>query len=268
MSYASSGRFPDRRRTSTAAAFTPRYSSPPTSRSPPRVRRSSTRSGWTRANTDPISRRCSGTKCFRSCGVGVIQKRAFQQASDPPPQGGAPTPKLTETKSPSSTVGPPTFAMNAQSPTTPARTDTPKPRDTVATVVRVKRDEGGTDGDRVRHREIGNLWLGARKASSRQGSEGNLNGERSEEQRAGRESQSGDLVCLHLPSMAGAGARDNTGAINTDAAMVGLEIRPYRSADAAGTLAVFLAAITQTASADYSREQIAAWARPGSRTVP
>jgi len=75
-------------------------------------------------------------------------------------------------------------------------------------------------------------------------------------------------VCLHLTSMAGVGARDNTGAMNTDAATVGLEIRPYSSADAAGTLAVFLAAITQVASADYSREQIAAWARPRSRTVP
>src|SRR5699024_2225824 len=75
-------------------------------------------------------------------------------------------------------------------------------------------------------------------------------------------------VCLHLTSMAGAGARDITGAMNTEAATVGLEIRPYRSADAAGTLAVFLAAITRTASADCSREQIAAWARPGSRTVP
>ena len=41
-----------------------------------------------------------------------------------------------------------------------------------------------------------------------------------------------------------------------------------RNADAAGTLAVFLAAITQVASTDYSREQIAAWARPRSRTVP
>src|SRR5699024_11923691 len=115
-------------------------------------------------------------------------------------------------------------------PKTPARTDTAKTRATVATFVHVKADEGGTDGHRVRHREIGNLWLGARKASSRQGSQGNLNGERTEEQRAGPESQSGDLVCLHLPSMAGAGASDNTGAIDTGAAMVGLEKRSYRSA--------------------------------------
>ena len=39
-------------------------------------------------------------------------------------------------------------------------------------------------------------------------------------------------------------------------------IRPYGEADAAATLAIFLAAITETAAADYSPEQIQAWARP------
>lgn len=46
-----------------------------------------------------------------------------------------------------------------------------------------------------------------------------------------------------------------------------MDIRSYRSEDAQGTLAVFLAAVTVTASADYSREQIAAWARPDRRNV-
>lgn len=45
-----------------------------------------------------------------------------------------------------------------------------------------------------------------------------------------------------------------------------IEIRPYAASDAAGTLAVFLAAVTGTASADYSPEQIRAWA--GERDVP
>lgn len=42
-------------------------------------------------------------------------------------------------------------------------------------------------------------------------------------------------------------------------------IRPYRFADAADTLAIFLAAVTETAAADYSPEQIQAWARPEAR---
>ena len=41
-----------------------------------------------------------------------------------------------------------------------------------------------------------------------------------------------------------------------------IDVRPYEYADAAGTLALFLAAITETASADYSAEQIQAWAAP------
>lgn len=45
-------------------------------------------------------------------------------------------------------------------------------------------------------------------------------------------------------------------------------VRAYRSEDAAATLAVFVDAITQTAAADYSPEQVAAWARPGERSVP
>ena len=38
--------------------------------------------------------------------------------------------------------------------------------------------------------------------------------------------------------------------------------------DAAATLAVFLDAITVTASADYSPQQVAAWSAPQDRTVP
>ncbi|WP_241988786.1 GNAT family N-acetyltransferase [Cryobacterium sp. TMT1-2-2] len=44
-------------------------------------------------------------------------------------------------------------------------------------------------------------------------------------------------------------------------------IRPYGHADAAGTLAIFLAAVTETAAADYSPEQIQAWARPEDRDL-
>ncbi|WP_207797234.1 hypothetical protein [Arthrobacter glacialis] len=44
-------------------------------------------------------------------------------------------------------------------------------------------------------------------------------------------------------------------------------IRPYRLADAADTMAVFLAAVTETAAADYSPEQIQAWARPEAREL-
>ncbi|ROS23368.1 putative acetyltransferase [Rathayibacter sp. PhB127] len=45
-----------------------------------------------------------------------------------------------------------------------------------------------------------------------------------------------------------------------------IAILPYAASDAAGTLAVFLAAVTETAAADYSPEQIRAWA--GERDVP
>ena len=44
-------------------------------------------------------------------------------------------------------------------------------------------------------------------------------------------------------------------------------IRPYRHADAADTLAIFLTAVTETAAADYSPEQIHAWARPEAREL-
>ncbi|GAB3406362.1 GNAT family N-acetyltransferase [Schumannella luteola] len=44
-------------------------------------------------------------------------------------------------------------------------------------------------------------------------------------------------------------------------------LRPYSPADAEATLAVFLAAVISTASADYSPEQIAAWAAPEQRSV-
>ena len=44
-------------------------------------------------------------------------------------------------------------------------------------------------------------------------------------------------------------------------------IRSYGEADAADTLAVFLAAVTETAAADYSPEQVRAWARPETRDL-
>ena len=47
-----------------------------------------------------------------------------------------------------------------------------------------------------------------------------------------------------------------------------IEVRSYRGEDASATLTVFVEAITQTAAADYSPAQIAAWARPEQRTVP
>ncbi|MDR6199154.1 putative acetyltransferase [Microbacterium sp. SORGH_AS428] len=53
-----------------------------------------------------------------------------------------------------------------------------------------------------------------------------------------------------------------------DSAALRVALRPYSSADAAATLAVFTDAITQTASAHYTPEQIEAWARPGRRDLP
>lgn len=44
-------------------------------------------------------------------------------------------------------------------------------------------------------------------------------------------------------------------------------IRQYRPADAADTMAIFLADVTDTAAADYSPEQIQAWARPETREL-
>jgi putative acetyltransferase len=46
-----------------------------------------------------------------------------------------------------------------------------------------------------------------------------------------------------------------------------VEIRAYEPSDVADTLAVFTAAITQTAADDYSPEQIRAWAKPGQRDL-
>ncbi len=46
-----------------------------------------------------------------------------------------------------------------------------------------------------------------------------------------------------------------------------IEVHCYRSEDAAATLTGLLKAITETAAADYSPGQIAAWARPEQRTV-
>ncbi|WKK72594.1 GNAT family N-acetyltransferase [Rathayibacter oskolensis] len=45
-------------------------------------------------------------------------------------------------------------------------------------------------------------------------------------------------------------------------------LREYRPSDAAATLEVFLAAVTGTAAADYSPEQISAWARADDRPLP
>jgi len=44
-------------------------------------------------------------------------------------------------------------------------------------------------------------------------------------------------------------------------------IRPYEHSDAAETLAVFILAVTETASADYTAEQVQAWAQPERRDV-
>ncbi|WP_243400291.1 GNAT family N-acetyltransferase [Arthrobacter glacialis] len=52
---------------------------------------------------------------------------------------------------------------------------------------------------------------------------------------------------------------------NTDASVI--DIHPYGRADAADTMAIFLAAVTETAAADYSPEQIQAWARPEAREL-
>ncbi len=42
-------------------------------------------------------------------------------------------------------------------------------------------------------------------------------------------------------------------------------IRPYQPSDAAETLAVFISAVTETAAADYTAEQVQAWAQPDRR---
>lgn len=44
-------------------------------------------------------------------------------------------------------------------------------------------------------------------------------------------------------------------------------IHPYRLADASDTMAIFLAAVTETAAANYTPEQIQAWARPEEREI-
>jgi putative acetyltransferase len=46
-----------------------------------------------------------------------------------------------------------------------------------------------------------------------------------------------------------------------------IRIRPYDPADAPATLALFLAAVTQTAAADYTPEQITAWAAADERDL-
>lgn len=46
-----------------------------------------------------------------------------------------------------------------------------------------------------------------------------------------------------------------------------VQIRAYRSEDARATLEVFTAAVLETASADYTPEQLEAWARPQRRDL-
>lgn len=46
-----------------------------------------------------------------------------------------------------------------------------------------------------------------------------------------------------------------------------IAIHPYSLNDAADTLSIFLAAVTETAVGDYSPEQIQAWARPEDREL-
>lgn len=45
-----------------------------------------------------------------------------------------------------------------------------------------------------------------------------------------------------------------------------VSLRPYEPADAAATLSIFTDAITQTAAAFYSADQVDAWAKPGRRS--
>jgi putative acetyltransferase len=46
-----------------------------------------------------------------------------------------------------------------------------------------------------------------------------------------------------------------------------IDIRQYDGPDAAATLATFMAAVTVTASADYTVEQITAWSAPDERDI-
>jgi putative acetyltransferase len=55
--------------------------------------------------------------------------------------------------------------------------------------------------------------------------------------------------------------------VTTSGAAVGVLIRPYAIGDAAQTLSTFLAAVTVTAAADYSPQQIAAWSAPDERRL-
>lgn len=55
--------------------------------------------------------------------------------------------------------------------------------------------------------------------------------------------------------------------LKTNTRMPEVAIRPYRHSDAADTMEIFLAAVTETAAANYRPEQIQAWARPEEREV-
>lgn len=55
--------------------------------------------------------------------------------------------------------------------------------------------------------------------------------------------------------------------VSTNTEAPAIVIHPYGPEDAADTLAIFLAAVTETAAADYTLEQIQAWARPEVREL-
>lgn len=59
----------------------------------------------------------------------------------------------------------------------------------------------------------------------------------------------------------------HSGKVETLVGGSSLKIRPYEPNDAAATLRIFLDAVTRTAAADYSTEQIRAWANADSRNL-
>lgn len=59
----------------------------------------------------------------------------------------------------------------------------------------------------------------------------------------------------------------HSGKVETLVGGSSLKIRPYEPNDAAATLKIFLDAVTRTAAADYSTEQIRAWANADSRNL-
>ena len=55
--------------------------------------------------------------------------------------------------------------------------------------------------------------------------------------------------------------------MSADVHLMDPHVRGYRSGDAAATLAIFIAAVTEIAAGDYSPEQVRAWARPDHRDL-